>query len=193
MVKIIDSEYTNEFKELQFNIGSFIKRARIELGFESAESFAYAYGYTRSQYSDYESGNTNPTLFTLFKLLKNLGIEPEEFFDFKTVEPQMLSRIIKSAKIEQVREQVKVIKGEDYSLKVTNESYFRIYLALTLCLKPKTKAEILEKLRLKNTTNNFRRAVGLAFELRWLEMTDPRNPNSPNQRYITTHEGKSSI
>ncbi|WP_394333459.1 Fic family protein [Algoriphagus aquimarinus] len=61
---------------------------------------------------------------------------------------------------------------------------------LVYCIKPKSKADILSNLGLKNTTNNFQRAIGPALELEWLEMTNPESPNSLEQRYVITEEGK---
>ncbi|GAA0878966.1 hypothetical protein GCM10009119_19340 [Algoriphagus jejuensis] len=189
--------FEKDFKTLQSNLGSFLEQAREKLGIKNPEDFANTYGYTTSQYREYESGRANPTLLTIFKLIKLLGLEANDLFNFGRNKDQILGEEVaekaRKSKIEQLREQVAIIRGRKFALEITDGSFLRIFQTLAFCTRPRTKAEILTNLNLKNTTNNFQRSVGLALELSWLEMTNPTSPNSPNQRYIVTEKGKGVV
>lgn len=186
-----------EYESLQLCLGTFFKSARIQLGFKSPEDFANTFGYTVSQYREYEAGTANPTLLTIFRLLKSYGLKAEDLFKFGNIESTNLDETpgekAVALKIEQLKEQVSLSLGEKISNEITENSYFRIFKTLTFCAKPRSKSEILENLGLKNTTNNFRRVMYRALELRWLEMTNPESPNSPKQRYVISEKGKGVV
>lgn len=186
-----------EFETLQKHIGDFFKRARISLGYKTPEDFANTFGYTLSQYREYEGGTANPTLLTIFRLLKSYGLEDDDLFKFeedntKEFDKSLAEKALK-LKIEQLKEQVTLALGKKISLEITENSYFRIFQTLTYCVRPKSKSEILKNLGLKNTTNNFQRIMSPALELNWLDMTNPESPNSPKQRYVISDKGKGVV
>ncbi|NDP28635.1 MAG: helix-turn-helix transcriptional regulator [Flavobacterium sp.] len=174
-------------------LATFFTEARKRLGYKTKDEFADAKNYTRSQYSEYESGTANPTVETIFNLLFEFGLKPENLFKLpgKLNQNSEVTQIyIPSAKIEQLREQVKLSIGLEVAIKLTDQKATRILRTLAYCTKPKSKADILSNLGLKNTTNNFHRAIGHALEFKWLEMTNPESRQSPEQRYVITEEGK---
>lgn len=185
--------FENDFKILQLNLGLFFKQARKNLGL-TIEDFANTYEYALSQYRDYESGKANPTLFTIFRLLKIFGLSQDDLFNFSNNQDRKLGETTatkaRKRKIEQLREQVKKAKGREFAQAVTDVSMLRVFQTLIFCGVSRSKGEILENFELKNTTNNFRRSVGLALELSWIKMTNPESRNSPEQRYVITEEGK---
>ena len=187
------SSNADDFERLKMELATFFTEARKRLGYKTKDEFADAKNYTRSQYSEYESGTANPTIETIFNLLFEFGLKPEDLFKLpgKLNQISELTQIhIPNAKLEQLREQVKISFGLEEVTKLTNQNATRILRTLVYCIKPKSKADILSNLGLKNTTNNFQRAIGPALEFKWLEMTNPKSPNNPNQRYLITEEGK---
>tara|TARA_R110002020_G_scaffold353334_1_gene566312 strand:+ start:370 stop:975 length:606 start_codon:yes stop_codon:yes gene_type:complete len=191
------AETEKEFKNHQKDFANLLKESRIALGFKTPEHFSNIVGITKSQYADYESGSANPTLFTIIKLLLLFGINPNTVIKFRAesaldTSETIIEKLI-STKSEQLREQVALLKGRQFSYSITQNTYYRIYKTLAFCVVPRSKEEILKNIGLSNTTNNFQRAIGLALELVWLEMTNPESPNSPRQRYVITEEGKKVV
>lgn len=186
--------FQNDFKSLQLNLGLFFQKSRENIGIKSIEDFANTYGYTTSQYRAYESGKANPTLLTIFRLLKILGLNENDLFNFTNNQDRKSNDTIaanaRKNKIEQLREQVAKIKGGEFAQEINDVSMLRIFQTLVFCGVSRSKAEILENFELKNTTNNFKRSVGMALELSWIKMTNPESRNSPEQSYVITEEGK---
>lgn len=73
------SKVSDESK-LIARIGSNIKRLRIQKGFKQKE-FAYNCNIEPPNLQRIESGKTNPTVKTLFKISKELGTEIKSLFD----------------------------------------------------------------------------------------------------------------
>ena len=187
---------SSEFDQLKKDLGDFFEEARKRLGYKTKDEFADTKNYIRSQYSEYESGKANPTIETIFNLLNDYGLRSEDLFKFSKTpreQEEKTQNLIPIRKIEQLREQVKVYFKPEETLRVTDQKASRIIKTLTFCLKPKSKAEILSNLGLKNTTNNFKRTIGLAIDLDWLKMTNPESPNDPKQHYLITEKGKRVI
>jgi transcriptional regulator with XRE-family HTH domain len=192
-------ESNKEERLLKFKkeLSEFFVKARLDLGYKTKDDFSDAKNIVRSQYSNYESGKANPTIETVFNLLNNLGLDYTDLFklpvnsekDCKEFDPDLLFEPIK----EQVLEQVKRLKGNEFASKFSSINAIRILKTLTFCIKPKSKKEILGNLGLKNTTNNFKRTISIALELNWLQMTDPISPNNPHQKYFTSEKGKKII
>ena len=82
--------FENDFKSLQLNLGLFFQQSRENIGIKSIEDFANTYGYTLSQYRAYESGKANPTLLTIFRLLKILGLNENDLFHFSNNQDRKL-------------------------------------------------------------------------------------------------------
>jgi DNA-binding Xre family transcriptional regulator len=60
-------------------IAKRIKELRVKKGYSSYEVFAYENGISRSQFGKYEKGE-NMRIESLLKVIKALGVTPEEFF-----------------------------------------------------------------------------------------------------------------
>ncbi|MBZ0242222.1 MAG: helix-turn-helix domain-containing protein [Bacteroidales bacterium] len=60
-------------------LGKRIRELRLEAGYTSHESFAYAHDFPRTQYGRYERGH-NITFLNLLKLVNAFGLTLEEFF-----------------------------------------------------------------------------------------------------------------
>lgn len=60
-------------------IAERIKELRIKKGYQSYEVFAFEHGINRSQYGKYEQGE-NMRIESLLKVIKALGVTPEDFF-----------------------------------------------------------------------------------------------------------------
>lgn len=60
-------------------LGQRIRDLRIQAGYSSHETFAYAFDFPRTQYGRYERGH-NITFLNLIKLIKAFDITLEEFF-----------------------------------------------------------------------------------------------------------------
>lgn len=185
-----------ELDQLKKDLGKFFEESRKRLGYRTKDEFADAKNYVRSHYSKYESGKANPTIETIFNLLNDYGLKPEDLFKFQSQQEKIEGKTqnsIPKGKIEQLIEQVKANFTPEATLSLTDQKASRIIKTLTFCLKPKSKAEILSNLGLKNTTNNFKRTIGLAMDLDWLKMTNPESPNDPKQHYLITEKGKAVI
>ncbi|KAA3621544.1 MAG: XRE family transcriptional regulator [Bacteroidetes bacterium] len=64
-------------KELQILIGKNIRRIRLEKKI-SAQELASRCNFEKSAMSRLEAGNTNPTVYTLYKISQALDIKIEE-------------------------------------------------------------------------------------------------------------------
>ena len=182
-----------DFDQLKKDLANFFTEARKRLGYMTKDEFADTKNYTRSQYSEYESGKANPTIETIFNLLNDYGLRSEDLFKFvkrSKEHEEKTQTSIPIAKIEQLREQVKILLKIEETPKLTDQNASRIIKTLAFCIKPRSKAEILSNLGLKNTTNNLKRTIGVALDLDWLEMTNPESPNNPKQHYVITEKGK---
>lgn len=62
-------------------LGERLKQTRIGKGYTSYEQFAFDHNLGRAQYGRYERGTEDIRYLTLLKVLKALGITPEEFFE----------------------------------------------------------------------------------------------------------------
>jgi transcriptional regulator with XRE-family HTH domain len=68
-------------KQILLKIGENIRKARNELGY-SQEAFADIAGFSRSYYTEIETGKRNISTLNLIKLIKALNVELEEIFGF---------------------------------------------------------------------------------------------------------------
>ena len=67
-------------QEVLQQIGIRLKEIRIKKGYSSYEEFALDHGIARMQYWRLETGKTNPTIKTLYKILEIHQISFNEFF-----------------------------------------------------------------------------------------------------------------
>ena len=67
-------------KELQTIIGKKIKEARNRKNM-SAQELASRCNFEKSSMSRLEAGNTNPTIYTLYKISQALGVKMEEIME----------------------------------------------------------------------------------------------------------------
>ncbi|WP_242927343.1 helix-turn-helix transcriptional regulator [Pontibacter vulgaris] len=67
-------------QEVLVRIGNRLKEIRIAKGYTSYEDFALEHGIARMQYWRLETGKTNPTIKTLYKVLEIHQITLQEFF-----------------------------------------------------------------------------------------------------------------
>ena len=91
--------------------------------------------------------------------------------------------------LDQSRAQIRDQVGDQ----VRDQVIDRILYTLILCIKPKTKLEILKNINLTNKSTNFKNNVLPAIEAGLLAMTIPDKPSSSKQKYITTDKGKEMI
>ncbi|MEQ8474786.1 MAG: helix-turn-helix transcriptional regulator [Fulvivirga sp.] len=68
-----------EKQEWLNKLASRMKQLRIAKGYSSYEPFAYEHDLPRAQYGRYERGE-NITYINLIKVIKALGVTPEQFF-----------------------------------------------------------------------------------------------------------------
>ena len=61
-------------------VGERMKKRRLAKGYSSYEQFAYEYEIGRAQYGKYERGTEDLRLSSLYKILKSLDTNFEEFF-----------------------------------------------------------------------------------------------------------------
>ena len=71
-----EEKYNEKWVEM---LGKRIKELRKKKGYTSSETFAYENDFNRSQYGKYEVG-INMRFNTLMRIIKLLGVTPEEFF-----------------------------------------------------------------------------------------------------------------
>ena len=67
-------------QEVLEQIGKRLKEIRISKGYTSYEDFALEHGIARMQYWRLETGKTNPTIKTLYKVLEIHQMSLQEFF-----------------------------------------------------------------------------------------------------------------
>jgi transcriptional regulator with XRE-family HTH domain len=67
-------------QEVLEQIGKRLKEIRINKGYISYEDFALEHGIARMQYWRLETGKSNPTIKTLYKVLEIHQISLQEFF-----------------------------------------------------------------------------------------------------------------
>lgn len=177
----------------QKKLGEHLTQLRKSSGYSNAYDFAVAINITESQYGAYERGEIDIRLSTLRRIFLGNNINIEDLLLTSTTPKNGvidLNKTIEDKQIEQVREQVKLVNGFDESSKLTDSDLNRIFKILLYCLRPHSKREILDKLRLTNTINNFDRVAGIAEKNQWIMKTNPQKPSSPKQRYYTTELGK---
>ena len=61
---------------------------------------------------------------------------------------------------------------------------------LEFCKKPKSRAEILEFLKLKNHSDNYKKYIFPLLEIKILKLTIPENPKDRNQQYVISEKGE---
>ncbi len=66
-------------------------------------------------------------------------------------------------------------------------------IILLYCNSAKSRIEILKKIGLSNHTKNYKKHIEPLLNKRLLQMTIPDNPKNRNQRYETTHKGKTML
>lgn len=71
-------------KSFQIAIGKRIRQLREEKKISQAELAALC-NFEKSNMSRLESGNTNPTAFTLYTISRKLSIDVKELLDFKNL------------------------------------------------------------------------------------------------------------
>lgn len=181
----------------QKKLGIFLTSLRKASGYDNAYDFAIAINITESQYGSYERGEKDMRLNTLRKILLGNNVRIEELLNLDTFDDKdpdsELTLKGKNRRIEQVREQVDTLNGAATSIKLSDNDLDRIIKILIHCVRPHSKKEILDRLNLANTMNNFIRVAGLAEQNGWIAKTNPNNPNSPKQQYYTTEKGKSLL
>lgn len=67
-------------KELQLLIGKNIRKARNRKNM-SAQELAGKCDFEKSSVARLEAGNTNPTIFTLYKITQALGVKMDEIVE----------------------------------------------------------------------------------------------------------------
>ncbi len=70
-------EFINRLLKL---VAKRMKELRIEQGYTNYERFAFESEISRSQYFQYEKG-ADMRLSSLFRVLKGLGVNPDDFFN----------------------------------------------------------------------------------------------------------------
>ncbi len=68
-----------------------------------------------------------------------------------------------------------------------NNIYLKI---LSYCIKPKTREDIFEHIKIYNNSRNFSNYIKPIIEIGWLQLTIPDKPTSKNQKYITSDVAK---
>jgi len=113
-----------------------------------------------------------------------------DIFNLNIDDPDVI-KDIRSARINQVIEQVKLIDNEKVALSLRPVDVQRYVDILIHCHTRRSRSYILEKLiKLDDTHNTFKRVAGKLLDYGWLDYTDKDSKNSPNQAYYTTDAGK---
>jgi transcriptional regulator with XRE-family HTH domain len=73
------TEHRDEIQDTLKKLGKRLKELRIEKGYTNYEYFAFENNISRAQYGRYEQGQ-DLRLSSLLKVLKALGVTPDEFF-----------------------------------------------------------------------------------------------------------------
>jgi ATP-dependent DNA helicase RecG len=66
----------------------------------------------------------------------------------------------------------------------------KVKAALEFCKTAKTREELLDKIELKNVPVSFNRYIKPLVAMKYIAMTHPDKPSTPNQRYRTTETGE---
>jgi transcriptional regulator with XRE-family HTH domain len=75
----MDKKKDDTIKEDLDKLANRIKSLRIKLGYSNYESFAYEKNIPRAQYGRYEKGE-DLRYSSLLKVIRALGVTPQEFF-----------------------------------------------------------------------------------------------------------------
>ncbi|CAG5013015.1 hypothetical protein DYBT9275_05317 [Dyadobacter sp. CECT 9275] len=181
-------------KLFQEKLGAYLSRLRKASGYDNAYDFAIAINITESQYGAYERGERDIRLSTLRKILLGNNINLEDLLLPNSIDGDKIDSalIIKGneRRMEQVRKQVEIQNGKADSIALGENDIDRIIKILIYCIRPRSKKDILDKLMLSNTVNNFNRVAGLVEKNQWIAKTTPESPNNPKQQYYTTENGK---
>ena len=70
---------------------------------------------------------------------------------------------------------------------MVDDMYLKI---LSHCIKPKTREDIFEHIKIYNNSRNFNNYIKPIIEIGWLQLTIPDKPTSKNQKYITSDVAK---
>lgn len=81
---------SSELKDRMLNIGTVMRKLRIQRGYKCAEYFAYEYQLNRSAYYGWESGK-NISVKKLILVCEALGVTLAEFFAL-VKQPQKIKR-----------------------------------------------------------------------------------------------------
>ncbi|MFW6015841.1 MAG: helix-turn-helix domain-containing protein [bacterium] len=73
-------KYNEHRIQLLQNIGDRLRKIRLANNM-TQEELASKAGFSRSYYTEIETGKRNTSIFNLYKLIKSLGITFDEFFD----------------------------------------------------------------------------------------------------------------
>lgn len=79
----MNNERTNQENEYLRRFGDQLRAMRVKHGF-TQEAFAAEVGFSRSYYTELETGKRNPSLLNIRKLAKYLKITPANLLDFNT-------------------------------------------------------------------------------------------------------------
>jgi ATP-dependent DNA helicase RecG len=80
--------------------------------------------------------------------------------------------------------------GDQVKMEIKERINEAILIVLNLCVEPKSKDEIFEKIGLYKNTKNFNNHVKPLIDAGWLNLTLPNKLTSKNQQYFTTDLGK---
>lgn len=174
-------------------LGAFLKTMRKAAGFTSKRAFADTIEMSYSQYHGYESGK-NITILTLKRILLEFNIKVENWlnlniFNDDTDDSQLILNL-RQARIDQLIEQVKSIENFNVSNNLGTKEVQRYIDILIYCNTPKSRSQILKRIKMDDTVNTFKRVAGKLITYGWLDYTDKVNKNNPNQKYCTTNSGK---
>ncbi len=178
-------------------LGAFLKRMRIASGFPTIRAFVDTIDMSYSQYQGYEKGK-NITVVILKRIFSEFNLQVEDWlkidiFNIDTNDPEVIEKI-RTARLNQVTEQVRIIDSEKAALLLRPVDVQRYVDILIHCHIPKSRSYILDKLvRLDDTHNTFQRVAGKLIMYGWLDYTNKESKNSPAQAYYTTEAGKKAL
>jgi predicted transcriptional regulator len=81
-------------------------------------------------------------------------------------------------------------KRDQESDQVSDQVNDQVKTILSNAIESKSRKELLALIKLKNHFDNYKRHIEPLITRGWLDMTIPNEPNSRNQKYITTETGK---
>ena len=144
-------------------LGAFIKRMRIASGFPTIRSFVDTVDMSYSQYQAYEAGK-NITIIILKRIFSEFNLQVEDWlkidiFKLDIDDPDVIEDI-RSARMTQVIEQVKLVDNEKEALSLRPVDVQRYVDILIHCHIRRSRSYILEKLtKLDDTHNTFKRVA----------------------------------